>query len=197
LADQPLTDAMQGLQVELVGRLRGHELHCRPLHRLGNRLSVTEVVLLALGIGAHVPRWHQPRIVAQRLKLATEMMRSDAGLHADQTRWHVGKPCLHLAARPLLAKHNGAAIIEADDVERILTDINADYGSRSLRCRRHGVLLVLAPLAGLSLAGQEPGRTIPLTVIVGRGPKVPQAVSTRKRPTAPFPRHLPNAAAHQ
>ena len=50
-------------------RLRGHELHCRPLHRLGNRLSVTEVVLLALGIGTHVPRRHQPRIVAQRLKL--------------------------------------------------------------------------------------------------------------------------------
>src|SRR5262245_48924834 len=79
--------------------------------------GAAEVVLLALGIGTHVPRRHQPRIVAQRLKLATEMMRSDAGLHADQARWHVGKPCLHLAARPLLAKHNGAAIIEADDVE--------------------------------------------------------------------------------
>jgi hypothetical protein len=41
-------------------------------------------------------------------------------------------------------------------------NINTDYGSRSLCCRRHGVLLVLAPLASLSLAGQEHGRTIPL-----------------------------------
>jgi hypothetical protein len=70
-----------------------------------------------------------------------------------------------LAARPLLAQRDGAAIIEADDVEPVLTDIDADYGNRSLGCRRHGVLLVLAPLARLSLAGQEHGRTIPLAVI--------------------------------
>ena len=44
----------------------------------------------------------------------------------------------------------------------VLTDINADYGNRTLCCRSHGVLLVLAPLASLSLAGQEHGRTIPL-----------------------------------
>jgi hypothetical protein len=56
----------------------------------------------------------------------------------------------------------GAAIIEADNVERVLTDIDADYRNRSLCGRRHGVLLVLAPLASLSLAGQEHGRTIPL-----------------------------------
>jgi hypothetical protein len=46
-------------------------------------------------------------------------------------------------------------------VERVLTDIDADYGNRSMCCRRHGVLLVLAHLASLSLAGQEHGRTIP------------------------------------
>jgi hypothetical protein len=36
---------MQCLQVELVCGLRGHELHRRPLHRLGDRLGITEVVL--------------------------------------------------------------------------------------------------------------------------------------------------------
>ena len=51
---------------------------------------------------------------------------------------------------------------DPDDVERVLTDIDADYSNRNLCCRNHGVLLVLAPLAGLSLAGQEHGRTIPL-----------------------------------
>ncbi len=132
LADQPLTYAMQCLQVELIRGLRGHELHRRPLHRLGNRLSVTEVILLSLRIRPHVLRRHQPCIVPQRLELATEMMRTDAGFHADQARRHVGKSRLHLAARPLLTQHDGAAIIEADDVERVLTDIDADYGNRSL-----------------------------------------------------------------
>ena len=53
-------------------------------------------------------------------------------------------------------------MIQTDDVERVLTDIDADYGNRNLCCRSQGVLLVLAPLASLSLAGQEHGRTIPL-----------------------------------
>ena len=50
-------------------------------------------------------------------------------------------------------------------LERVLTDINADYGNRTLCCRSHGVLLVLVPLASLSLAEQEHGRTIPLAVM--------------------------------
>jgi hypothetical protein len=67
-----------------------------------------------------------------------------------------------LAARPLLAKHNGAAIIEPDDVERVLTDINADYGSRSLCGRSHGVLLGLGTPGQLSAggAGAQPDHPI-------------------------------------
>src|SRR3954462_10996763 len=86
------------------------------------------------------------------------MMRTDAGLHADQARGHIGKACFDLTTRPLLPQHDCATTIESNDVERILTDINADYGNRTLCCRSHGVLLVLAPLASLSLAGQEHGR---------------------------------------
>src|SRR5688572_7911561 len=71
-----------------------------------------------------------------------------------------------LKERPFLTQHDGAAVIEADDVERVLTNINADYGNRSLCCSSHGVLLVWAPLTSLSLAGQEHGRTIPLADIV-------------------------------
>jgi hypothetical protein len=60
------------------------------------------------------------------------------------------------------AQHDCATTIEPNDVERVLTDINADYGNRTLCRRSRGVLLGLAPLASLSLAGQEHGRTIPL-----------------------------------
>jgi hypothetical protein len=33
---------------------------------------------------------------------------------------------------PLLAQHDGTALILANDVERVLADIDADYGGRSV-----------------------------------------------------------------
>jgi hypothetical protein len=61
-------------------------------------------------------------------------------------------------------------------VERVLTDINADYGDCGIELLRHGVLLVFgAPGQLKTLAGQEHGRTIPLTDTLKRGqvgPKV-------------------------
>ena len=48
LADQSLAHPVKRLQVELIGSLRRHELHCRPLHRFGDRLRIAEVVLLPL-----------------------------------------------------------------------------------------------------------------------------------------------------
>jgi hypothetical protein len=50
----------------------------------------------------------------------------------------------------------------AYDVERVLPDIDTDDGDGGLGGLGHGVLLVWAPLARLSVAGQEHGRTIPL-----------------------------------
>ena len=141
---------MQRLQVELIGGLRRHELHRRPLHRLGDRLRIAEVVLLSLRIGPDVLRRHQPGIVAKAIELATEMMRADAGLHADQARRQVGKSGLHLAARPLLAQHDGATLIVADDVERVLADIDADHGDGSLGVWDMACSLSLAPLASFN-----------------------------------------------
>ncbi|WP_205124613.1 hypothetical protein, partial [Bradyrhizobium sp. MOS001] len=58
------------------------------------------------------------------------------------------------------------ARIVAHDMERVFADIDADHGDRGIECLGHGVLLVLAPLASLSLAGQEHGRTIPLADLI-------------------------------
>jgi hypothetical protein len=70
-----------------------------------------------------------------------------------------------LAARPFLAQHDCTAIIEPDDVERVLANINADYRNRNLCVAGMACSLVWAPLTSLSLVGQEHGRTIPLTDI--------------------------------
>jgi hypothetical protein len=41
--------------------------------------------------------WHQPGVMAERLKLSAQMVRANAGLHADQARLQVSKPHNHLA----------------------------------------------------------------------------------------------------
>jgi hypothetical protein len=98
-------------------------------------------------------------------------MRADAGFHSDQARRYIGEPRFHLATRPLLPQHDGAARIVAHDVERVLADIDADYGDRSIECLRHGVLLVFgAPCQLRLLAGQEHGRTIPLADVSSSAP---------------------------
>ena len=98
LADQPLTHTVQRLQVELLSSLRSDELHRRALHRLGDRFSVAEVILLSLAVRPHVFRRHQPGIVTKRLEPTAQMMCTDAGFHPDQARRHVGEPRFHLAA---------------------------------------------------------------------------------------------------
>lgn len=66
--------------------------------------------------------------MSEPAELAREMMRPNAGLHADQARREVSKSRLDLTARPLLAQHNRTALVMADDVERVLADVDADHG---------------------------------------------------------------------
>ena len=131
LADEPLTHAVERLQIELFDRLRRDELHGWPLHRLGDRLGITEVILLPLRVGSHVFCRHQPGIMSERLEAAAEMMGTDAGLHADQAWRHIGKPRFHLAARPLLTQHNCTAL----DRGRQYETSSCRYLCRSRRLR--------------------------------------------------------------
>jgi hypothetical protein len=128
LADQSLAHTMERLQVELVGGLGCDELHGRTLHRLGDCFRIAKVILLPLRIRPNILRRHQPSVVSKHLQLANEMMRPDAGLHADQALRQIGQPGFDLASRPLLPQHDGAAPVLAHEVKRVLADINADYG---------------------------------------------------------------------
>ena len=66
----------------------------------------------------------------------------------------------------MVANNSAPPKVDLKMANLTLRDIDADYGNRTMCCRRHGMLLVLAPLASLSLAGQEHGRTIPLADIL-------------------------------
>jgi hypothetical protein len=72
-----------------------------------------------------------------------------------------------LTSRASTCLHNAAASILAAEVERVLADIDADYGDFAIEFLGHGVLLRLrCPLPGTyALAGREHGRTIPLADI--------------------------------
>jgi hypothetical protein len=64
-SNQPLTYPVERLQIELLSGLCRDELHSRALHRLGDRFGVPEVILLSLGIRAHVLRRHQAGVVSE------------------------------------------------------------------------------------------------------------------------------------
>jgi hypothetical protein len=68
-----------------------------------------------------------------------------------------------------VAKTAGALIL-ANDVERVLADIDADYGGQSVEFLRYRVFLVSgAPCQHSLRAGREHGRTIPLADSQGIG----------------------------
>jgi hypothetical protein len=118
-------------------------IHRRALHCLGDRFGIAIVVLFTLAIRAHVFRRYQPCVMAERPHLATEMMPANAGLHPDQARRQIGEPGFRLATRPLLPQHQGSAPILANDVERVLPDIDADHGDFAVEFLGHRVLLCL------------------------------------------------------
>jgi hypothetical protein len=137
----------------------------RGLDRFCDRFRIAEVVLPAcrsscsavfVATNFMVGRGHQLSVVTKCFQLPTKVMRTNAGLHADQARRHIGKPCFDPATRPLLTQHDCTAAVEADDVERVLADIDTDYGNCVVEIVRHSVLLVFgAPCQLRSLTGQE------------------------------------------
>ena len=69
----------------------------------------------------------------ERLDLAGDVMGATTGFEPDEAAWEIGEPAYELTARDLGAQHDRAALVEADKVERVLADIDADRGNRLIR----------------------------------------------------------------
>jgi hypothetical protein len=83
-----------------------------------------------------------------------------------------------------LPQNNLSAAVLTNNVERVLTDIDADNGNPGVLLR-HGVLLVFgAPCQLQSLPGQEHGRTIPLTDIGTTGQRITKLINGLSIPPA-------------
>jgi hypothetical protein len=77
----------------------------------------------------------------------------------------LARSALDLAARPLLPQDDAAIAVMADNVEKVLPDIDTEDCALGACCLGHGVLLSPQPQTQRrSLAGQEHGRTIPREV---------------------------------
>jgi hypothetical protein len=77
---------------------------------------------------------HQSGVMAKAIELAAEMVRANAGFHADQAWRHIRKSGLNLTTRSFLPQNNRAPLVEANDVEEVLADIDADHRADQFFC---------------------------------------------------------------
>ena len=64
LRHQLTANSVERLQIKLFSRLQWDESHCRPLNGLGDRLSVAEVILVALEVRLHILCRQEPYFMA-------------------------------------------------------------------------------------------------------------------------------------
>src|SRR5262245_61541633 len=92
--------------------------------------------------------------MSKRVETAAEMMSTDTGLHPHQAWRHIGKSGLPWPAGRVLGRYSRTLPIMADDMERVLSNIHADYGNRGPGLLRHRS----APRLWRPLAASDTGR---------------------------------------
>jgi hypothetical protein len=154
--DQLRTDAMQGLHVLLLDTLERHTPHVRLANRLTAGRCIVGVSLLARAIGLHIVGAHQAYLVSQCADLAPPMMRSTAGLHADQTPGEIGAKRYKIRPAQSLPQDNAAMGIDAVELKHVLGQINTGRESSWLINARSTSMLVCT--AGSAKRSATPAR---------------------------------------
>ena len=120
---------MQHQTALLLRRFDLHEAHGRPSHRLTDRLGVSGIVLVALDVGLHVLRRHQPHLMTEFRQFTRPIMGRCAGFHANQARRQRLEELQHLAAPKLLANDDLLGHVDPVNLEHVLGDIQTDRGN--------------------------------------------------------------------
>jgi hypothetical protein len=111
----------------LVLALLGHRLQVRAKGGLGDRLRVVVVVLLALAERPHVDRRDDPRLEPEPPERPADEVGAEAGLHAHNASRQRLEHLRQGEAPDLQAQHALAGTVEADEVEGVLADVDADH----------------------------------------------------------------------
>ena len=117
---------MQELQIQLFIPLDRYKAHFRPSDCLRHRLSVNVVALVSFYVRLDILRRHQPHLVTLLSQSTPEKVRPAAGFHANQFDLQVRREVQQLFARKLLAYHNLATLVKANQMKDCLAEINAD-----------------------------------------------------------------------
>lgn len=81
--------------------------------------------LVRLQVGLDELRWYQLHVVAEALKFAGQILRATACFDADKARWMLCHKLQELMTPRLLAQHDFASSVAADDVEPALAEIDS------------------------------------------------------------------------
>jgi hypothetical protein len=123
LTDEQMARAVQHQAALVLGGLGWHEPHVGPGDRLANGLGVSRVILLALDIGLHVDRRHQPNGMTECLEFARPMVRGGASLYANQAWWQLLKESQDRTPLQLPANNHLTASVNAVNLENQLGDV--------------------------------------------------------------------------
>ena len=120
LSHQQIADPMLHQSALLLRGLNPHKAHGRPTHGLADRLGVGSIVLVALDVGLHVLRRHQPHLMAELREFTRPIMCRRAGFHADKTRCQRLEERQHLTAPKLLPDNDLFVAIYSVNLEYVL-----------------------------------------------------------------------------
>ena len=129
LAHQQIACSMLHQPALLLGRFDHYKPHGWAPDRLADRLGVGGIVLVALDVGLHILRRHQPNLVAKLRQLTRPIVGRGTGLHADKARRQGFEELYHLAAAELLSDDDLLGRIDAVNLEYVLGDIQTDRGN--------------------------------------------------------------------
>lgn len=123
--DEPVTNPMHRLEVELVIGLNRDEAHVLALDCLRDSFRIDEVVLVGLHKRLHELRRNQPHIVPLLLQDSPEEVCTGTGFETDQRGLHVRRERQQLLLCELLLHQNLARCSQRYKVKRRLAQVDA------------------------------------------------------------------------
>lgn len=130
LTDQTLMRAERHSAALRLGALHRDEAHSRARGRLGDRLRVGTIVLLAFDERLHVDRRHQPDRMTTLLGHTTPMMGRRPSFHRHDAGRLIGKECGKSRARQSAVVENRPVRPYSADLKAALRQIDCQHADR-------------------------------------------------------------------